>query len=297
LPGNPRAGQALAENDQEDAMTDDAGGRRIASYSEKGGVGKTSVTAGIAAVAAEEDLAVLAVDLDPRATLTKELGVDEPERSLNDLLYVDPDGPPPGDPAELVSDAIVPAGPRWPSNVRVLPSERPLGRREIDGTPGMELRLRRALEGLRGEVDLVLMDCPPRAGGRLVGSALIAASHVLIPATLTEDGYDGASEALRSIGHYAAPGGPNPGLVVAGIVRSIVPRDGDMRDVHRHHAKALKEDFGELLLETVIRTYAVREECRTACVPITAAPGREAKLLTEAYREVLHHVLAAKEGR
>ena len=277
-------------------MTDDGGGPRLANYSEKGGVGKTSISAGVAAVAADRGMRVLAVDLDPRATLTKELGVESPARTLNDLLYVDQDGPPPGDPAELVHDALVPAGSRWPEAVRVLPSERPLGRREIDGTPGLELRLRRALDGLRGDVDLVVMDCPPRAGGRLVGSALIAATHVLIPATLTEDGYDGASEALRSIGHYAAAGGPNPQLAVAGIVRSIVPREGEMRDVHRHHAKAIEEDFGELLLATEVRSYAVREECRTACVPITAAPGREARLLTTAYGEVLDHVLADGKG-
>ena len=249
----------------------------------------------MAAVAAERGMRVLAVDLDPRFTLTKELGVVDPPFTVNDLLYVDPDGPPPGDPAELVHDAVVAAGPNWPSAVRVLPSERPFARRETDSTSGMELRLKRALDGLRGEVDLVVMDCPPRAGGKLVGAAMIAATHVLIPATLTEDGYDGAVEALRSISHFTAPGGANPNLLVAGVVRSIVPRDGEMRDVHRHHQKVMLDEFGDLVLDTVIRSYAVREECRTACVPITAAPGREAKLLAAAYGQVLDRVLATRK--
>lgn len=273
-------------------MADD-GEPRIADHSEKGGVGKTSVTAGMAAVAAERGMRVLAADLDPRFTLTKELGVTDAPFTVNDLFYVDPEGPAAGDPAELVHDAIVPAGPDWPSTVRVLASERAFARRETDATTGMELRLKRALDGLRGEFDLIVMDCPPRAGGKLVGAALIAATHVLIPATLTEDGFDGAVEALRSINHFTAPGGLNPNLVVAGVVRSIVPREAEMREVHRHHEKELLSEFGDLVLETVIRSYSVREECRTACVPITAAPGREAKLLVDAYGSVLDSVLAA----
>jgi chromosome partitioning protein len=277
-------------------MAEDGSEPRIADHSEKGGVGKTSVTAGMAAVAAGRGMDVVAVDLDPRHTLTKELGVEDPPYTVNDLFYVDSDGPPAGDPAELVHEAIVPAGPGWPSNVRVLASERPFARRETDNTTGMELRLKRALDGLRGEVDLIVMDVPPRAGGKIAGAALIAATHILIPATLTADGHDGALEALRSIGHFAAPGGLNPGLVVAGLVRSIVPRESEMRDVHRFWEKQITEDFGELLMETVIRSYAVREECRTACVPITAAPGREAKLLAAAYGEVLDRVLATEKG-
>ncbi|MBD3004841.1 ParA family protein [Streptomyces sp. 5-10] len=285
----------------------------LADASEKGGVGKTSVTSGLIAVAAEMGLEVVGGDLDPRATLTKELGVTDPEFSINDVMYVDPEEPP-TDPAELVHDALVPAGPGWPSNVRVLASERALGRRELDPTPGMELRLRRALQGLKGDVDLVILDAPPRPGGKLMGAILIAANRVLIPATLTEDGYDGAVELMRSISHIAAPGGLNPNLVVAGVVFSIVPKRGEMRDVHFHHEKAIREEFGDLVMGDpedvywsgeggvlrpdgpVIRNYAIREECRTACIPITAAPGREAKRLVSSYEQVLLRSLAAKGG-
>lgn len=264
----------------------------VAEVSEKGGVGKTSVTSGLIAVAAELGLRVGGVDLDPRATLTDELGITDPELSVNDVYYVDPDKRP-QDPAEIARKAFVRAGKHWPSNVFVLPSVRKFGNRETDQTTGMEFRLKRALWGLRDLVDVLFLDVPPRAGGKIVGSALIATKKVLIPATLAEDGYDGATEALTSIEHYTAPGGLNEDLVIAGIVRSIVPRESEIREIHRHWERRLLDRFGDMVLPTSITNYAVREVCRTGSMPITSAPGREAKLLVSSYTEVLHHTLPA----
>ncbi|MEU9174918.1 ParA family protein [Streptomyces sp. NPDC048420] len=262
----------------------------VAEVSEKGGVGKTSLTAGLIAVAAEYGLRVGGVDLDPRATLTDELGVDDPELSVNDIYHVDPEKPP-QDPAQIARKALVRAGKEWPSNVFVLPCVRKFGNRETDATTGMEFRLQRALWGIRDLVDVLFLDVPPRAGGKIVGSALIATKKVLIPSTLTDDGHDGAKEALTSIEHYTSPGGLNPGLEIAGIVRSIVPRQTEYRQIHQDWDNTLREDFGDLVLPTIIRSYAIREVCRTGSMPITAAPGREAKHLQEAYREVLFHTL------
>jgi len=269
----------------------------VAEVSEKGGVGKTSVTAGLIAVAAELGLRVGAGDLDPRSTLTDELGITDPKMSVNDIYYVDREKRP-RDPAEIAQDVLVRAGKEWPSNVFVLPCVREFGNRETDPATGMEFRLKRALWGLRDMVDIMFLDVPPRAGGKIGGSALLAARKVLIPSTLLNDGWSGATEALKSIEHYNIPGGLNEQLEVTGIVRNLVPRDGEFREIHRYWDTRLQEDFGDLVLPTLIKNYAVRETCRTACAPVTSAPGREAKLLTAAYREVLFHTLPhLKEGR
>ncbi|MDQ0605508.1 chromosome partitioning protein [Streptomyces canus] len=277
----------------------------VANYSEKGGVGKTSNSAGMVAMAAEQGLNVLAIDFDPRATLTAELGVKDPRFTLNDLLYIDPEADtPPGDPAEFIHDAIVRAGEGWPSNVWVLPSERPLGRRESDSAM-FETRVRRALQGLEGEIDLAVMDVPPRAGGKLATCALIAAKKVFIPATLTTDGQLGAEQALKTIQFVSSPGsGMNEDLVLAGLVRSILPKKDDMRAVNHFVNERLVETFGDAVIDDLtieqaghysgIVSYSVREECRLACVPITAAPGREAKKLQGWYGELLDHAITRK---
>ncbi|MGX1841183.1 ParA family protein [Streptomyces diastaticus] len=262
----------------------------IAEVSEKGGVGKTSVTSGMAAVAAEWGLRVGVADLDPRCTLTDEMGITDPERSVNDIFYTDSQQRP-RDPAEIAREVLVRAGPAWPSNVFVLPCIREFGNRETDPATGMEFRLKRALWGLREDLDLVLMDVPPRPGGKIAGAALIATRKVVIPATLTNDGWSGAVEAIKTIEHFNTPGGLNEDLELSCIVRSIVPRDGEMRQIHYDWQNRLLEDFGDLVLPTVLKNYAVREVARTACAPITAAPGREAKLLVSAYGEILTHAL------
>ena len=66
----------------------------LAIYSEKGGVGNSSLAAGLVAVMAANNRRVCAIDLDPRPTLTAELDAldtgGESPRTVNDLLYVNP---------------------------------------------------------------------------------------------------------------------------------------------------------------------------------------------------------------
>jgi chromosome partitioning protein len=47
---------------------------------QKGSVGKTTVTLGVAAALARRDVSALLVDLDPQASATKVLGIDVDER-------------------------------------------------------------------------------------------------------------------------------------------------------------------------------------------------------------------------
>ncbi|MEV5009236.1 hypothetical protein AB0K74_29235 [Streptomyces sp. NPDC056159] len=64
----------------------------------------------------------------------------------------------------------------------VLPSVREFDDRETDPATGMEFRLKRALRGLRDLVDVLFLDVPAWAGGKIVGFALTATRKALIPA-------------------------------------------------------------------------------------------------------------------
>jgi chromosome partitioning protein len=260
----------------------------VALDSEKGGVGKTGLAGGLLAVAAAAGMRVIAVDLDPRATLTEELdAAGTGQYTVNDLLYVDPSA----DARELptlrglAEQALRPAGPSWPSSVQVLAAERALAHRESDVTANLENRLKVSLQGVAEQVDLVVIDLPPRAGGKLVGSGLLAATHGLVPATLDEDGYIGARDALRTI-EITTSSDPTP-MRPVGVVRNIVDRRTTLA---KTYDDKLREDYGADLLDVVVPKRVLRQEARTACVPITTASGGEARALRNAYTLVLNRI-------
>lgn len=257
--------------------------RVIAVYSEKGGVGKSALAAGLTAAARKRALDVVAGDLDPRGTFTAELGISEeqaPAFTMNDLLALDPQGE-----TGLAAEAFAPASDAWPG-VQVIAAERALANRETDNIAvGLEFRLRLALKGAIKPGSVGILDLPPRAGGKLVTSALVAATDVVIPATLDEDGRIGAKEALATI-KLVKDLGMNPDLRVVGIVPSIVP--GGRSTLKDAIGEYLAETYGELYRDDLaIPRHAVRQQTRFACVPITATSGREAQALAEAYDRIL----------
>lgn len=94
--------------------------RIIAVANQKGGVGKTTVTLGLASAALAAGDTILVVDMDPQASATYSLGVDASDQTLgtSDAL-TDP---------KTTRAAIVESG--WGENVHVLPASRILAERE-----------------------------------------------------------------------------------------------------------------------------------------------------------------------
>lgn len=260
----------------------------LAINSEKGGVGKSGLSGGLAAVMAAHNRRVLAVDLDPRATLTEELGADEGEFTANDLLYVNPDTDPDDLPelSGLASQALRPAGAAWGENVRVLAAERALANRETDSGAGLEHRLRVSLEGVAEQFDLVVIDLPPRAGGKLVGAGLLAATHVLFPGTLDADGLIGIRDALRTY-KFMAQTNPRT-LREVGVLRNIV---GRRTKLAAYYDAQFATEFGSKLLDFAVPNRVIRQEARGACVPITAAADKaDAREVINGYTHVLNTV-------
>jgi chromosome partitioning protein len=262
--------------------------------SEKGGVGKTALTTGLAATAAEKGLRVLVIDLDGRATATNELGVEAPDFSVNDLLFIDAADQNPIDPRGLAADAVLPSGEGWPDNVQLIAAERALANRESDNTSGMEHRLRLSLEGVADQYDLVLIDVPPRPGGKLTVAAILAATQAIIPSTLDEDGYIGARDALVSIRRARLNHGMQP-LPVVGVLRNIVDRRrtglGELYD--QKLATEWPQDAPDsvrLLDDVAVPRYVIRQEARSAQIPYTSAKSTEAEMIRRAYRLTLNHM-------
>src|SRR5688500_14068917 len=95
--------------------------RIVAFFNQKGGTANTTSTLNVAAALIEQGRSVLAIDLDPQASLTMAMGVDisQLELSIYDLL-IDEDLPL----AEVVTGSTVPG-------VKLLPSHPDLATAEL----------------------------------------------------------------------------------------------------------------------------------------------------------------------
>jgi chromosome partitioning protein len=177
----------------------------VAIVNQKGGVGKTTVTLGLASAAASVGRRVLVVDLDPQAASTWVLGIDPEDRPTGVI-----DAMRSGDAAPFVSPSA------WCENVDVLAGARKLQRKER-GDPDL---LARALTTVRGRYDAILVDCPPSLGN-LTANALVAATHAIIvvePSTLGLRGIGAVADLVDEVWDEH-----NPHLDLAGVIVNRVP--------------------------------------------------------------------------
>lgn len=155
----------------------------VAAAMQKGGVGKSTSVINLARAAMLLGLKVLVVDLDPQGNTTDALSVGTlPETSVSVADPLLPDSAvPPGSASTTMREVIVDT--IW-TGVDLAPvtSSDALTRAErlIQASEeGREHRLAEALEPVRADYDLVLVDNAP-ALGLLLGNALAAADDVLV---------------------------------------------------------------------------------------------------------------------
>ncbi len=206
-------------------------GATIAVLSQKGGTGKTTTVRTLADVFRRAGLGVLVVDLDPQANLSDYFDVDpEATPTIADVLAGRAKA------ADAVRDGILPA------NLSLAESELMLA-----GKMGRELTLKRALKAIKGDHDLILLDCPPSLG-LLTVNALVAADHALLTTEAQYFALQGVEQALEVI--ELARDGLNPKLGWLGVVFNIA----DMRTRHsRESYAALKQHIGSKLFESTVR--------------------------------------------
>jgi chromosome partitioning protein len=246
--------------------------RIIAVANQKGGVAKTTTVHALAAALVERGRRVLAVDLDPQASLTYAVGVqEEPSPSMyevmtgrariDDVLYESAG-------MDVAASSIDLAG----------------GEVELVARTGREHVLARALRGVADRYDHVLLDCPPSLGVLTI-NGLTAAGEVLVPLPaelLTHRGLGQLLDTVADVRTFT-----NPNLTVAGVVVT-------MFDARTRLAREV--------VETIRTTHDVRvfEPPVPKTVRVAEAPGRGRSIVQYAPRsaaaEAYRAIAAALDG-
>jgi len=201
-------------------------GTIVALANQKGGVAKTTSVASLGAAFAELGKRVLLVDLDAQACLTFSLGIDpdEVKVSINEVLV-----------GRGVSarDVIVTCEDGFdliPSTIELAGAEAQLLPR-----PGREYVLRSALEPVRGDYDVILVDCSPSLGV-LTLNALTASQGLIIPMVCEMLSHRGVGQLLDTVADVQSI--LNPELEVYGILPTLY-------DGRSNHTRAVLADVGE----------------------------------------------------
>lgn len=226
---------------------------KIAIANQKGGVGKTTISIGMAGVLAEMGKTVLLIDMDQQGNLSSafidnihalpatvfELLVDEAE--INDVLY------------RTQIDRI-----------NLLPANLALS--ELDsrlaGDDDAQYFLMEALEEVKNVYDYVIIDCPPNLG-RATRMALVAANSILVPIECQEWAVKGSSQLDAYVEKVKKRA--NPSLEILGfVINKYDPR----RTLEATYNQALREKYKDKIFPTEFHNNVQYTEAATARLPI-----------------------------
>jgi chromosome partitioning protein len=252
--------------------------RTMVVANQKGGVGKTTTTVNLAAALAIHGARVLVIDLDPQGNASTALGIDHHAEvpSVYDVLVNN----------RPLSEVIQPVGDV--DGLWCAPATLDLAGAEIElvSLVARESRLQRALAAYRqsggGDLDYVLVDCPPSLG-LLTVNALVAGEEVLIPIQCEYYALEGLGQLLRNV--ELVHGHLNPHLRVSTILLTMY--DARTR-LASQVADEVRTHFPKEVLKTSIpRSVRISEAPSYGQTIMTYDPGSSGALsYLEAAREI-----------
>lgn len=249
----------------------------------KGGVGKTSITLGLASAAWAAGISTLVIDLDPHADTTTGLGIkhDEAGRDIGTMLRKPKH--------HTITEHVVPTG--WesashqegtrPGTLHVARGSAKTSMFEKVSTRRRELNRLTALLDTVDNYDLVLIDCPPALNG-ITRMAWAASTAVLLVAEPSLFSVAGTERTFRALDLFQREYAPRlkTSAVVVNRVRSASTE-------HKYRLSEMRRMFGNRVLETQVPETSNWQQMQGAAWPVHAWPGDTANTAARTFDDLL----------
>ena len=249
----------------------------------KGGVGKTTVTLGIASAALYRGLRTLVIDLDPQADATTALAsTREYKATCADVLRLPKHA--------VVHRAIVAS--EWESGsggtLDFMPGSPKTVEYDSPSPTKRDLwRLEEALSRVEQDYDLAIIDTPPSLNGltQLGWTASDRALIVAEPSIFSVLAADRAFRAITEISRQTA-GRLQP---LGVLVNRFIPASKE----HQFRIAELEQLFGPRLIKIHIEEHSAIQQAQGAARPIHSWPGEVAVHAAANFESLLDLVLAS----
>lgn len=245
----------------------------LAIANQKGGVGKSTTSANLAAELALRGEKVLLIDGDSRRTATRIVArPGEAKTSLADVL-LPPDGRPSSLDEVVMKTQVV--------GLDLVPATVQLANFDREGYSAL-LRLKEFLTGARRRYDFAVIDTPPNLG-MLVSATMAAVDHVIVCVQAEPEAFAGIGDLLQLIKVAQAS---NRRLSVLGALCTMY----DARtSVGPQVYEALRKQFPGRTFQTIIDRQVRISECPSVHQPIQlhAPKSRGARQYGELAAEIL----------